>query len=282
MISTLDFAQNVYYSMLTTPSQDLFIDYLIKANEEKLDYLIMEVSSIGIAEFRVNGIIFDYGILTFLEVDHLSYHQSILSYHLSKISFLERCKKVFNGLNESYISFFKRICLEFTDNTSFIDQYLKNLPLVPGREEIISTHPLIIIDYAHTISSMEYVLKKYAAIKKGKLIVVFGSGGKRDMNKRKIYGTLGLTYADINIVTSDNPRDENVNKIIRQICARRKGFIKIKLRDKAIKYALNLASAHDTILLLGKGHEKYQEIKGQRFYFNEEEIAKRFLKEKVN
>ena len=158
---------------MTTPRNDDLIRIFKKADEEQLDYLIMEVSSIGIEEARVHDISFDYAILTSLESDHLDYHKDIISYHLSKIKWLEKSKEKLIGINKNNDTFLREILSKFLKKEQ-INEFLINLPQVPGREEIVSNKPLVIVDYAHTSSALEYLLSKYKKITKGKLISILG------------------------------------------------------------------------------------------------------------
>ena len=267
---------DTYYSILTTPRNDDLIRIFKEAELEKLDYLIMEVSSIGFEEGRVNDIIFDYGILTNLESDHLDYHKDVFSYHLSKIKFIEKCRNKIIGINKDSKYFLNQILSNFLKKEQ-INDFLSSLPQVPGREEIISINPLIIVDYAHTSSALEYILLKYKKLCKGRLITLIGAGGNRDKSKRKKYGDLVYKYSDISIITSDNPRDENPLDIINQIIDDKKNVFKIVSREDAIKFALKLVEEKDILLVLGKGNEEYMEINNRKIPFNDKEIIYKYL-----
>lgn len=152
---------------------------------------------------------------------------------------------------------------------------------VPGRSEIVDINKsfAVLIDYAHTPSSLEAILintKKYI---RGRVICVFGCGGNRDIEKRKVMGEIAGKYSNFTIITSDNPRDEEPNKIISQIeegIKLTKGLYKIiPNRKEAIEFAMKIAWKNDTIILAGKGHEKYQEIKKKKLPFDEREIVKK-------
>ena len=162
---------------------------------------------------------------------------------------------------------------------------LEAISNVPGRVELLDTHTpyRVILDYAHSPDALENVLKSLRQSTKRKLIAVFGCGGGRDKTKRPIMGEIGGRLADYSIVTSDNPRDEDPMEIIYAIEA---GISKvtqnyeiIENRREAIRRALTMAQSGDTVVLAGKGHETYQEIKGVKHPFDEKEIVRELLKE---
>lgn len=139
--------------------------------------------------------------------------------------------------------------------------------------------PLVVVDYAHTPDALEKVLTALKAQAGSKLICVFGCGGNRDAGKRAQMGKIASDIADAVVVTSDNPRDEEADDIIKDIL---KGvhdnFAVEPDRAKAILVGILSAKAGDIILIAGKGHEEYQEIKGKKHYFSDIEQAKDVLK----
>ena len=141
--------------------------------------------------------------------------------------------------------------------------------------------PAVVVDYAHTPDALEKVLltlREVTAASGGKVICVFGCGGDRDRGKRPMMGTVAEKFADVSIITSDNPRSEEPNAIIDAIRAGMQGEHQvIEDRAKAINSAISKARAIDTILLAGKGHEEYQEVNGVRHPFSDSEIAHRAL-----
>ncbi len=141
----------------------------------------------------------------------------------------------------------------------------------------------IIIDYAHTPDSLVNVLKTLRKVYDGKLITVFGCGGDRDKEKRPLMGKAACEYSDFVFVTSDNPRTENPEEIINEIIVGldKEKYFKITDRTMAIKSALYSAKAGDTVLIAGKGHEKYQILGTQKIYFNEREIIRKLLEDKA-
>lgn len=141
----------------------------------------------------------------------------------------------------------------------------------------------IIIDYAHTPASLENAAKTLKEIYDGRLITVFGCGGDRDKDKRPMMGKIACENSDFVFITSDNPRTENPEMIINDILSgiNTKNYYRITDRKLAIKSALYSAVKGDTVLIAGKGHEKYQIIGNQKIYFNEREIIRKLLEDKA-
>ncbi|GMG96145.1 UDP-N-acetylmuramoyl-L-alanyl-D-glutamate--2,6-diaminopimelate ligase [Tepidimicrobium xylanilyticum] len=135
----------------------------------------------------------------------------------------------------------------------------------------------VIIDFAHTPDGLEKVLTTIDQFAEGKKVVVFGAGGNRDRSKRPIMGETVAKHADLCIVTSDNPRFEDPDKIIEDILIGVKrvngNYVAITDRREAIEYALRNAQPKDIILLAGKGHETYTIIKDKVIPFDEKEIV---------
>ena len=153
---------------------------------------------------------------------------------------------------------------------------------VPGRMQQYggAQKPLVVVDYAHTPDALEQVLKSLRAQTKGQLICVFGCGGDRDSGKRPLMGEVASRLADKVIVTSDNPRGELPNAIIKDVMSGTKqNAISIENRAEAIGHAVKNAQVGDVVLLAGKGHESYQEIAGVKYPFSDIEMAQQFLKE---
>lgn len=156
---------------------------------------------------------------------------------------------------------------------------------VKGRVEVVPTPGrdfTVLIDYAHTPDGLENVLNAVRGFCKGRLIAVFGCGGDRDRTKRPIMGAIGVKIADIAIITSDNPRTEAPDAIIRDILAgvgAAKNCITIENRIEAIRYAIRIAQKDDILVLAGKGHETYQEVMGVKHHMDEREIVASCLEE---
>lgn len=156
---------------------------------------------------------------------------------------------------------------------------------VPGRNELVTNKKglTIMIDYAHTPASLEKILSAVKIYTKGRVISVFGCGGNRDKNKRPMMGEASGRVADYTIITSDNPRDEEPEEIVKEIengIKKTKGKYEcIVDRVEAIKKAIKMANQKDIIVLAGKGHEQYQEIKGKRYPFDEAKIVNDIIDE---
>lgn len=153
---------------------------------------------------------------------------------------------------------------------------------VPGRYNLLATPSdfRVIVDYAHTPDGVLKVLKTTRELTTGRIICVFGCGGNRDVKKRHIMGEISEKLADFTIVTSDNPRDELPILIIRDIVENmKKNYLIEEDRQKAINKALDMASAGDVVLLLGKGAENYQEIKGRKFAFSDYQVVDEYFRE---
>jgi UDP-N-acetylmuramoyl-L-alanyl-D-glutamate--2,6-diaminopimelate ligase len=156
---------------------------------------------------------------------------------------------------------------------------------VPGRCEIVNNDKKmnyeIILDYAHSPDSLENILKTVREFTKGRLIAVFGCGGDRDKAKRPIMGKIGSCLSDIAVITSDNPRTEDPNVIIQDILKGviNENYLVIENRKEAIKKAIELAKKDDIIVVAGKGHEDYQELKDEVIHFDEREVIADIIKE---
>ena len=152
---------------------------------------------------------------------------------------------------------------------------LGTLPQVPGRLEVVLDQPTVLRDYAHTPDALERALLAVRPFTKGRLIVVFGAGGDRDPGKRPQMGAIAERLADVPIVTSDNPRTENPEKILDQIeeGMTKRDHIRLEDRRAAIGRALETARPGDVILLAGKGHETYQIRGTEKLPFDEKEIV---------
>lgn len=140
---------------------------------------------------------------------------------------------------------------------------LRTLPQVPGRLERVATpggSPTVLIDYAHTPDALERALAAVRPLVAGKLVVVFGAGGDRDRGKRPEMGRIAAEGADISVVTSDNPRTEDPERIADEIESGMGNAPRERVLDRrdAIRRALRIAGSGDVVLLAGKGHETYQ------------------------
>jgi UDP-N-acetylmuramoyl-L-alanyl-D-glutamate--2,6-diaminopimelate ligase len=158
---------------------------------------------------------------------------------------------------------------------------------VPGRFEPVDEGQdfAVLVDYAHTPDSVENVLRAARDITPGRLIAVVGAGGDRDRAKRPLMGQAGSALADHTVVTSDNPRSEEPEAIIADILGgiEDRGEVTVEVdRDEAIRLAVEMAEAGDTVVIAGKGHEQGQEFKqGRKIPFDDREVARRHIRDRV-
>ena len=332
----------------TTPNVIDLQHLLNKMREEKIQVVVMEVSSHALAEHRVAGIEFDTAIFTNLTQDHLDYHLTMENYLRAKTKLFDMvsrhgrkqnktaivnvddaaseeilrhclCKTITygvknsadlhaseldiraDGMTISLIPYFP-ISLKITGlfnvynvlaalgaaeaeniRHDVIKRALENFKSVPGRfERIFSDAPFeVIVDYAHTPDGVKNVLQTARQIVKGKIITVFGCGGDRDNSKRPIMGKLAAALSDVAILTSDNPRTEDPEKILDEIeiGIGQKIHERIADRREAIFKAIELAEAGDIVLILGKGHETYQILKDKTIHFDDREVAQEAITE---
>ncbi len=159
---------------------------------------------------------------------------------------------------------------------------------VPGRMERVQVSPTqdisVIVDYAHTPDSLENLLKASRPFINGKMICVFGCGGDRDRTKRPLMGKIAAKLADIAVVTSDNPRTENPERILDDVVAGipdNTTYLVIGDRATAIQTAIDDAQPGDGVLIAGKGHEDYQILGTEKIHFDDREQARNALNQRV-
>lgn len=165
------------------------------------------------------------------------------------------------------------------------EEIISKIPLIhgaPGRFEPVKIDRdfTVIVDYAHTGDALENILKSINEFKSNRVITVFGCGGDRDKTKRPIMGAIAEKYSDIVIVTSDNPRTEDPNEILKDIAVgltKENHIIEVH-REKAIEKAVSLAEKNDIILIAGKGHENYQVIGREKIHFDDKEEVIKAIK----
>jgi len=154
-------------------------------------------------------------------------------------------------------------------------------PQVPGRLEVVPAKRQfqVFVDYAHSPDALLNVLKTLRELEPRRLIVVFGCGGNRDREKRPLMGQVADQNADYAIITSDNPRKEDPDKIIAEVEKGFRGdrFEKMPDRAAAISRAIELAQARDIVLIAGKGHENYQEFADHTVPFEDIQVARRAI-----
>ena len=291
----------------TTLEINILKEYFDKYNINP-KIIVMEVSSIGINEARINNFKFNILALTNLGRDHLDYHLNISNYHNVKLSFLNSClysdtifinekyKNKYNFTNRKIV-FFKYdellinqfdtinfnkenmylsylILKELRFNENEIIKNLNNIKLNNGRAEIIHyNNRKIIIDYAHHVESFEVILNDGNYNK----VVIFGCGGNRDKDKRNIMGTIAEKYCKHVFITQDNSRNENVFNIINDITRNISNYKIIINRDEAINYVLDNFPNMD-IYILGKGDEIYIEENNNFIKFNDKDCVLKYIK----
>ena len=149
----------------------------------------------------------------------------------------------------------------------------------PGRFERVPHEGdfAVVVDYAHTDDALVNTLKTARELTDGRIITVFGCGGDRDRSKRRPMGEIAGEYSDLAVITSDNPRNEDPLKIISEIevgvSEKNAGYEVIPDRREAIYRAIALAKSNDVVIIAGKGHENYQLVGGNKFHFDDREVA---------
>ena len=329
----------------TTPDAVTLNKYLHKMLDAGVSHCFMEVSSHGIDQNRIKGLVFSGGIFSNLTHDHLDYHQDFKTYRdVKKLFFDSLPKTAFalvnlddkngkymlqNSVAKKYTYAIKQhadfkaqtLECEFTGMLLKIQSFevwttlvgnfnaqnllsvyaaadllgLSSLSILKGISELKSVEGrfyvfqsedniTVVIDYAHTPDALFNVLSTINIIRtrNENLITVVGCGGNRDQEKRPMMGEKAVLLSDKVIFTSDNPRDEDPAIIIEDMIKgvppeHYKKTIKVILREEAIIMAGQLAKPGDIVLIAGKGHEQYQEIKGKRNHFSDLEIAKNYF-----
>ena len=329
----------------TTPDAVTLNKYLHKMLDAGVSHCFMEVSSHGIDQNRIKGLVFSGGIFSNLSHDHLDYHQNFKTYRdVKKLFFDSLPKTAFalvnlddkngkymlqNSVAKKYTYAIKQhadfkaqtLECEFTGMLLKIQSFevwttlvgnfnaqnllsvyaaadllgLSSLSILKGISELKNVEGrfyvfqsenniTVVIDYAHTPDALFNVLSTINIIRtrNENLITVVGCGGNRDQEKRPMMGEKAVLLSDKVIFTSDNPRDEDPAIIIEDMIKgvppeHYKKTIKVILREEAIIMAGQLAKPGDIVLIAGKGHEQYQEIKGKRNHFSDLEIAKNYF-----
>lgn len=205
------------------------------------------------------------------------------SYVDFKVKITDRNERVKTGIpgRFSVYNSLAAICVaqKFSIDAETVKQALEEVR-VPGRSELVDNklELTIMIDYAHSPESLQNILQAAKSYTRGRVISVFGCGGDRDTSKRAVMGEISGKIADYTIITSDNPRTEEPQKIVDQIedgIKKTNGKYEVVVdRTEAIKTAIKMANKRDIIILAGKGHEPYQEINGIKYPFDERIIVK--------
>ena len=302
----------------TTPESYMVQKYFHDMVEAGCDAVVMEVSSQGLMLHRTQGFIFDFGIFTNIEPDHIgpNEHKDFDDYLHCKSMLLKQCKVgIVNRDDEHFdrivegISYHVKglldfpveidipgkfsiynsltaiaICRHFKVSEENIIKALK-VAKVKGRIEMIkvSDEFTLMIDYAHNAMALESLLGTLKEYNPHRLVCLFGCGGNRSKLRRYEMGEVSGKMADLTIITSDNPRDEDPQAIIDDIkigMAKTDGkYVEIPDRKEAIAYAIHHGEPGDIIVLAGKGHEDYQEIKGKKYPMDERVLIQEILEE---
>ncbi len=190
----------------------------------------------------------------------------------------------FNASN--LLAVYAALC-ELGQPSAEVIRILSSLKPVRGRFETIrgAGGTLAVVDYAHTPDALENVLKTLSRVRdeQHRIITVVGAGGDRDRGKRPLMARIAAEYSDRLILTSDNPRSEDPEAILDEMVNGLEGkaldrMLRITDRKEAIRTALVMAGPRDIVLVAGKGHETYQEIKGVRHPFDDREVIREYMK----
>lgn len=333
----------------TTPESYLVQQYFAKMVEAGCESVVMEVSSQGLMLHRTAGFVFDIGIFTNIEPDHIgpNEHKDFDDYLHCKGLLFKQCKVgIFNGDDEHLERILENhtcqvetfgfsekadlraentrlvtgkgtlgiaydvkglmnfpveidlpgkfsvynsltaiaVCRHFGVTEENIQKALKNAK-VKGRIEMVkvSDEFTLMIDYAHNAMSLESLLTTLKEYNPNRLVCLFGCGGNRSKLRRYEMGEVSGKLADLTIITSDNPRYEEPQDIIDDIkvgIGRTEGkYVEIADRKEAIAYAIHHGQPGDIVVLAGKGHEDYQEIKGKKYPMDERVLIQEILEE---
>lgn len=229
------------------------------------------------------------GIVTFSTRSMADYHCKVLENHFDGMLLNLNGKEVWTHFvgrfNASNLLAVYGTALQLGQNPEEVISVISELTPVAGRFDAVRSTDgkMAIVDYAHTPDALKNVLSAISEIRSGneKVITVVGAGGDRDRTKRPEMAKEAALASDLVILTSDNPRTEDPEVIIREMEAGvqnvRKKVLSISNRREAIKTAIHLATPGDIILIAGKGHENYQEINGVKHHFDDKEVVKEFF-----
>ena len=323
----------------TTPESYMIQEYFRQMADAGCDVVVMEVSSQGLMLHRTQGFVFDYGIFTNIEPDHIgpNEHRDFEHYLSCKAMLLSQCRvgivnrddahfeeiikghtcsletygfspeadlraedeRLLEGKGTLGVAYQVKgladfpvqidipgkfsiynsltaiaICLHFGVKTEDIQKALKEAK-VKGRIEMVKVSDdfTLMIDYAHNAMALESLLTTLKEYHPHRLVCLFGCGGNRSKLRRFEMGEVSGRLSDLTIITSDNPRDEDPMAIIADIrtgIEKTNGkYVEIPDRKEAIAYAIHNGEPGDIVVLAGKGHEDYQEIKGKKYPMDE-------------
>jgi len=300
---------------VTTPSSLALQKLIKKAVDSRKKYLVLEVTSHALDQYRIWGIKFDLAIFTQITRDHLYYHQTLSQYRQAKAKLIRQAKLSFFNSQDLSLKFLETFAKKYkcpyeiyqTQDQNFVKQNqsavktiakkiglnnqttlqaIKTFTGIPGRIELVYNKEFkVYIDFAHTSHSLEAALKYLRPQTKKRLIAVFGCAGERDHDRRKM-GFVAGKLADFIIITAEDPRTESVKKICEEVAqsAKKAGakqiknFLIIPDRQQAINHAISIAKPGDVIGLFGKGHEKSMCFGKTEQPWSEHEAFKKALK----
>lgn len=235
------------------------------------DDILKDINTINCFKFGFNENN-DYVICNYIEDG--KYIKIHLKHDGEEIEIVSPLKGKYNVYNVvmAYV-----ICKLYGINDDIIISRIKNLKLIEGRTEFLDFgQPYdIILDYAHTINAVKNILSSFQDY--NKIIVVIGCAGGREKEKRSVIGKYVIENSDVSIFTMDDPRYENVDDIIDQMVGNSEEYIRIIDREKAISYALDIASKDDVVLVLGKGRDKYMAVEDKKISYSDYDVIKKYF-----
>lgn len=335
-------------SALTTPEIMSMHKSLMELKQLGAEHVVMEASSHGLDQYRLDGLRFKVAAFTSFSQDHLDYHPTMEDYFKAKARLFEelitkdgwavlnadipeyddlmdmcvmRGYPIYSfGTNGQYMRLksldinhtgqqinlqinradytvqfpligrtqvYNLMCaltivLTLGANISEVLNAVEKIAPVDGRLNFAGKHPngaMIYVDYAHKPQALELILKDMRPYCKGRLHVVFGCGGDRDKDKRPIMGRIAHDYADVVIITDDNPRTEDAASIRQQVLSGCDAALEIGDRRHAIEHAIQQLNPTDILVIAGKGHEKYQLIGTGKVPFDDMQVVSNYLKQ---
>ncbi|NLO10597.1 MAG: UDP-N-acetylmuramoyl-L-alanyl-D-glutamate--2,6-diaminopimelate ligase [Clostridiales bacterium] len=332
----------------TTPESYIIQQTFARMVDKGIKCVVMEASSQGLMQNRMDGFVFDFGIFTNMGHDHIggNEHKDFEDYLSCKSKLFRQCKVGLINVDDKYADDIIKghtckvetfgfsynadiratnvklvhepgylgvsykvdglfnfdvdidipgkfnvlnslcaiaICKNFNVSDEEIGRALSKIK-VRGRVELVPVdgNYSVMIDYAHNAMSLESLLTTIKEYNPKRIVCVFGCGGNRSKDRRFLMGEISSKLADLTVVTSDNPRFEEPEDIVNDIVTGvKKGpgkYIKITDRREAIKYCIDNAREGDVIIIAGKGHEDYQEIKGVKYHMDDRELVQDALK----
>lgn len=293
---------------LSTPERHHIREFMQTHLDQGGTHFVMEVTSEGIDQKRICDVDFDVKLLTNITEDHLDYHKTFENYKAAKLDFMHEghAQKIYpNDFAKVPIAFETRLLGDFNlSNIRAAASVLRHLGIseTPIRQTLSSCSPprgrlenvdegqlySVLIDFAHTPDGLSNVLrtaKDIARRRNGRLLVLFGCGGDRDAGKRPKMGKIAGEIADFVVITEDNPRSEDSDKIMAEILSGIGSdfhdFVLIQNRKEAIKFIIERAQNEDVVILAGKGHETFQIKKTKTLHFDDREESKNAILQKL-